>query len=180
MKAYSGIALVLGLILPLCYHIVYLKLRSMDASPKKRRSGDSMRGKADTSSVAYANRMVEMYERIGQDEKCIAMIDETLSVFIKSKRNAVTIGSTPKSNEEVGAGLTKGDLKDINADDLKSIINLLHIKGRILIRMNGLVVGQKLCAKINVDTVAIYENCPASLTWMQRLFSQFTVYVGCS
>lgn len=158
VKAYSGIALVLGLILPLCYHIVYLKLRSMDVSPKKRRSGDSMRGKAGTSSVAYANRMVEMYERIGQDEKCIAMIDETLSVFIKSKRNALT----PKSNEEVGAGLTKGDLKDINADDLKSIINLLHIKGRILIRMNGLVVGQKLCAKINVDTVAIYENCPAS------------------
>ncbi|KAL7431853.1 hypothetical protein ACHAXM_002811 [Skeletonema potamos] len=179
VKAYSGIALVLGLILPLCYHIVYLKLRYMELAPNKRLPRSSINTDSDTdkTSAAYATRMVEMYERIGQDEKCIAVIDETLSSFTKHKRNALSIGPS-KDKEEVGAGFTKGDLEEIDADDLKLIINLLHTKGQVLTRINGFSVGPKLCAKINEDTIAIYENCPAARKLDSTII--FPVYSICA
>jgi len=153
----------------------------MEGAPNKLRLISSINTDSDTdkTSVAHATRMVEMYERIGQNEKCLAVIEETLSSFIniKHKRNSLSIGPS-KDKEEVGAGFTKGDLEDIDADDLKLIINLLHIKGQVLTRINGFSVGPKLCAKINVDTIAIYENCPAARDLDSTII--FPVYSICA
>jgi hypothetical protein len=179
VKAYSGIVLILSLTLPLCYHIVYLKLRYMEGAPNKLRLISSINTDSDTdkTSVAHATRMVEMYERIGQNEKCISVIDETLSSFIKNKGNALGIGHS-KDKEKGWAGFTKGDLEGIDADYLKLIINLLHTKGQVLIRTNDFLLGQELCAKINVDTIAIYENCPAARDLDSTIM--FPVYSICS
>lgn len=173
VKAYTGIVIVLGLTLPLCYHIGHAKLIDLERSDISNASPAIE--KTDSSFVS--TRLVVMYERIGLDEKCVEAIDEKLSTFMKGKRGNLGIGAS-RQKEEIGAGFTADDLKDISADDLKLIINLLLSKGKALIRLHGNMAGQKLCAKVNVDSIAIFENCPSSRELDASIM--FPVYSICS
>lgn len=110
VKAYACISMVLGLVLPLCHQIVYLKVKSMDIATTTKRGNTATSGSGmdrdSKSPGAYASKMVDMYERIGQDEMCVAVVDETLMSFSKNKSSALGIGLS-KAKEEVGAGFTK-------------------------------------------------------------------------
>ena len=63
--------------------------------------------------------------------------------------------------DEVGSGFTKNDLKSIEAEELQLIIQLLSVKGKALMATHG-QAGMPMSAKLNVDALKIFENCPAA------------------
>jgi hypothetical protein len=191
-KAYGAICAVLGLPLACCYHIAYVKLNTTKSNISKqqqrRMSGGSttsgtsalMNGGDGTdgrSSAALAVRMAEMYSRIGRTEETVELVDETLSVFRKGNTTTTNLQNLVVNNDgrqEIASGFTANDLKALEADELQMIIQLLRLKGNALIKLKG-PAGFAMSAKLNIDALKIFENCPAA-DKMKDISLMFPIY----
>lgn len=106
--------------------------------------------------------MAQMYQTIGRFDETIQLVDETLGVWRKSSNNAMSnLGQNKEGREEIGSGLTRNDLISITPNELELIVQLLQIKGRSLMAIHG-QAGMPMSAKLNVDALKIFENCPAA------------------
>jgi len=186
-KAYGAICAVLALPLACCYHIAYVKLystKSNSISKQQRRksmsSGSVLSGGDDNadgrSSAAVAVRMAEMYSRIGRVEETVQLVDETLGVFRKgnSGNHIGNLGLQNEGRQEVASGFTTNDLKALEGDELQMIIQLLRLKGNALIKLKG-PEGFAMSAKLNIDALKIFENCPAA-DKMKDISLMFPIY----
>ena len=188
-KAYGAICAVLGLPLACCYHIAYVKLNTTKSNISKqqqrRMSGGSTTGTSalmnggdgtdGRSSAALAVRMAEMYSRIGRTEETVELVDETLSVFRKGNSgNLQNLVVQSDGRQEIASGFTANDLKALEADELQMIIQLLRLKGNALIKLKG-PAGFAMSAKLNIDALKIFENCPAA-DKMKDISLMFPIY----
>ena len=100
------------------------------------------------------------------------MVDETLCTWKKGNSAGTAIANRLNNNEgleEVGAGFTKNDIKDLDPDELTLIIRLLRIKGNACIKIHG-GPGFAMSAKLNIDALRIFEHCPAKLKDVSIMF----------
>ncbi|KAL7498705.1 hypothetical protein ACHAWT_008434 [Skeletonema menzelii] len=174
-KGYGAICAVLGLPLACCYHIAYVKLYSTKSNViyKQQQSRRATAGTASSllgagddadgrSSAAVAVRMAEMYSRIGRVEETVQLVNETLGVFRKGNNgNLGNLGLHNDGRQEVASGFTLNDLKALEGDELQMIIQLLRLQGNALIKLEG-PAGFAMSAKLNIDALKIFENCPAA------------------
>mmetsp|Transcript_30873 Transcript_30873/g.46821 ORF Transcript_30873/g.46821 Transcript_30873/m.46821 type:complete len:380 (-) Transcript_30873:1307-2446(-) len=163
VRAYATIALVLSLPLSLCS---YTKLASLKSNITRQGRLAPSYGKAgddggSRSSAALAVNMAMMYQKIGRAEETIQLVDETLEVWKKSGKGAITNLGQREGREEIGSGFTRCDLKPLEPEELELIIELLKIKGNALRALHG-QAGVAMSAQLNVDSLKIFENCPAA------------------
>ena len=190
-KAYGAICAVLGLPLACCYHIAYVKLNTTKSNISKQQQRRMSSGGGSTtgtsalinggdgtdgrSSAALAVRMAEMYSRIGRTEETVELVDETLSVFRKGNSgNLQNLVVQSDGRQEIASGFTVNDLKALEADELQMIIQLLRLKGNALIKLKG-PAGFAMSAKLNIDALKIFENCPAA-DKMKDISLMFPIY----
>ena len=166
VNAYAAICATLGLPLALWWHIAVAKLKALwgnGVEEKHRSSIVTTTGATEQkSTAAFALKMSEMYSNMGQDDKVVDIIEETLQTFTKSN-SSIPFSVSSEQTEEVGSGFTKQTLKKIDSEDLEVIIHLLRAKGRALMRLNG-QAGIEQSAQLNIDILKIYENCPAAVS----------------
>lgn len=158
---YAIICTVLSLPLSLEYFVAYTKLTAIYANVASNRA-DVGNGKEGRHSVAYAVRMAEMYVKIGRVEETVQLVEENLNIWRKGGANKTTVFGPRDENEEVGSGFMKSDLEALEPEELELIIQLLKIKGRTQLTLYGHQMGSALYAKLHVDILKIFENCPAS------------------
>eukprot|EP00546_Thalassionema_frauenfeldii_P017555 CAMPEP_0178896542 /NCGR_PEP_ID=MMETSP0786-20121207/1237_1 /TAXON_ID=186022 /ORGANISM="Thalassionema frauenfeldii, Strain CCMP 1798" /LENGTH=682 /DNA_ID=CAMNT_0020566969 /DNA_START=463 /DNA_END=2511 /DNA_ORIENTATION=+ len=161
-RIYATICAVQGLPLALCYHIAYVKLTSTSTKLNLSMSGSSSLGEGDENgrrSAFLSVRLAEMYSEIGRLEQTVELVEETLAVF--KKGNSGTLNLQNEGRTEVALGFTMNDLRDLDGDELKMIIQLLRLKGNALIQLKG-PLGFSMSAKLNIDALKIFENCPAA------------------
>ena len=162
-NAYAAVCATLGLPLGLWWHIAVAKLKALwrNGVEEKHRSSIVATGTSEQkSTVAFALKMSEMYSNMGQDDKVVDIIEETLQTFTKTNSN-IPFSVSTEQTEEVGSGFTKQVLKKIDSEDLEVIIQLLRAKGKALMRIDG-QSGMAQSAQLNIDILKIYENCPAA------------------
>jgi hypothetical protein len=161
--AYAAICTVLSLPLSICYFISYTKLTTIDKNTTLKRMDFGTRTDG-RNSVAHAVKMSEMYVKIGRVEETVQLVEETLNIWKKGEgQKTIGLGlGTREVNEEVGSGFTRSDLAALDPDELELIIQLLKIKGRTLIQLHGHQLGSVLYARLHVDILKIFEQCPAS------------------
>ena len=163
VNAYATICATLGLPLALWWHIAVAKLKTLwrNGVEEKHRSSIVATGTSEQkSTAAFALKMSEMYSNMGQDDKVVDIIEETLQTFTKTNSN-IPFSVSTEQTEEVGSGFTKQVLKKIDSEDLEVIIQLLRAKGKALMRLDG-QSGMAQSAQLNIDILKIYENCPAA------------------
>lgn len=176
---YNTVGAVLVLPLSLCYHIAYIKLSSIKSSMAKAKSKYQRKLSKDIvgdRSAAVAMKLAEMYQSIGRTEETIQLVDETLETWRKSSVSSTILSNLGQRDgkENIGSGFTRNDLKNLDPDELQSIIRLLDIKSKALVKLHG-PDGVVMAAKLNVDALKIFENCP-SASKLKDVSNIFPIY----
>jgi hypothetical protein len=165
---YATICSVLSLPLSISYFVSYTKLQSIDTNAAFKPDFTSSSDGGGRNTVAHAVRMAEMYVQIGRVQETVQLVEETLGLWRKggvAPKNAMGFavgGMRGDDTEEIGSGFTRSDLMPLEPEELELIIQLLKIKGKTLITLHGHQAGSAMYAKLHVDILKIFENCPAS------------------
>lgn len=172
IRAYASACAVLGVNLSLTHSIAFDKVNALRTNAKYMRMsivGASTRSVKD--SVADAVKTARLTLSIGRAEETLSLVDETLEMW--KGRGKQRAQSSSGKKVEIASGFTRSDLNQLDQDELRSVLELLLIKGDALHNIYGKDLTH--AAEMNVNAMRIFENCPAARE-MKDVSIMFPVY----